>query len=1539
MNQTQKNIKAYKAALPDLRERVIAVALLLAMSLAMMTSATFAWLTISASPELTAVNTTVASNGNLEIALVQGDGTKEPAASAVGDSLLDIAERNVTWGNLVNLSDESYGLDNLTLRPAQLNRTALLTNPLYGAVYTADGRIQTLTSNFAYTQWIPPEGNIPGYFEVSKRFGVRAISSTKIVAHGFDQVYRVMKEDAIASNTMAGNAYLDIAGDKGYMENLAYIIGTHMTATINSSASDPADLRNPTLDPSSIETLIEMYGKFLEAMDKEADAMAKLLNFQLLIKYGMNNYTPLSAEYLMSRDANGNFTTTQAVLESQGLRITDLGEFHSDYKQLETDIKALKNLSESGLYQYKYLTTNAEGKEVQDPAIRDMNEIINALVNLNACTLNGTLISKISTTDAAAYNNKSCKAVLTNGVLWEFERRTGANIYVGEEYNSRKGLKVQATAYISSLNWRQSGTIYAIIYTSQNAEKMGTEPVDSLFLQDLAYAESQFSGAIGGTESATDTYGMAIDLWVRTNAPGTYLTLEGNVLTEQVEEPVTGKNANGVEVPLYTFTQTIPSAVEGEEPSTYEIDVYKVETKDADGNVTKTEWYNANTHVAYTAEELQGQTPIAKMQIQDIVIGYEGENRVWDRDSNSLISVNATTQGSGSCYVYYADTPEDQAQSLELLKSMKVVFIDGNGKLLAEAYMDTERIYAVNGRVTVPLMLSSSSINLGVDEDNDTIYAITAMEQNVAKRITALIYLDGTGLDNEDVLAAAAIQGQLNIQFGTSEVLEPIRNEDLENAERSATAVVDINYFDYDTHEGEMKVNVTLTIDGDLPKTVTGFFMRAISESQGSREESRTFAPTGNSGEYTASFTFDGPGTYVLRTVRLDGVDYDLQGEVPTVTVEGFSISSLSCEEANEDRVMTVMTASNTTTAHLNLSFETHDINRMPTKVQGRYVKNGDETTTVTVDFNLNATTQVWTGAATFRQSGEYTLQYLLLDGEHTALPENKQQHANVALGMRVYVSTGSPTRFIYKPSEEEFPDYLNMKVKVMDNTGAEKAGLNNVWLYYSAQGSGNRYMRAELTWNPSTEYYEGQFIPASDTAGPGNYNFTYVGVGDSTLTTATSYPTFQIMSPNPPAYVTTTTTGFQFNTSGTATMNVHLTDAAGATIQATIHSVNENKDHLVIGTQTGESVTEDGTITAVYSFTIPNGISGSTQDGDWQLTGLTIWDAFAPDGTEYTEDDPLEIDLSKTNNTTKVVAAVKVTFPAGQSLTLGKDATGKVTGQLLQTFPVDGLNVSITDYFGNPLVNEKGQAMISNVALQYVYKNGSCLTNGGYSGNGLTNATEGATISIPLDQVTGGTKFSQSSAVNFLYAGNYDVTFTYSLNGMPQSHSGATKISNTPEISVWTVAPSVRITAAQYANKGSDNGSSFTDTATTVVFRETTEKVCSITYYNYTPGKVTITMSGYGYASEIKMEFTTSNQDGKVHLYPEGQQDDGTSTNAYVWTGNTGCARYIGWWESKTGSDEKAAAGILTGTKLIVTYGSMTFEVDVPDITITNQS
>ena len=131
-----------------MRERVFAALSILIVALIMSVSATFAWFVLSENPEVKGMNTTIAANGNLEIALANGTAITEPADSEVGDSGKDLVVKNTTWGNLINLGDEAYGLEHIVLRPASLNQNSLLEQPLYGAGYGNDGRVETLVNNF-----------------------------------------------------------------------------------------------------------------------------------------------------------------------------------------------------------------------------------------------------------------------------------------------------------------------------------------------------------------------------------------------------------------------------------------------------------------------------------------------------------------------------------------------------------------------------------------------------------------------------------------------------------------------------------------------------------------------------------------------------------------------------------------------------------------------------------------------------------------------------------------------------------------------------------------------------------------------------------------------------------------------------------------------------------------------------------------------------------------------------------------------------------------------------------------------------------------------------------------------------------------------------------------------------------------------------------------------------------------------------------------------------------------------------------------------
>lgn len=1516
MTETQKRIKAYKEALPGLRERVVAVALLLAMSVAMMTSASFAWLTISRSPEVTGVNTNIAANGNLEIALATGDGKTPPGESKVGDSSAaegqSVPKANITWGNLINLSDPSYGLDNLALRPAQLNTSALLVSPLYGAQYGIDGRITQLDSSFRYTSWTPADGDTPAHFAVSEETGVRAISSTKIEALGAAATYTKMLEAAKNTNLAAANMYVNLGNSDKYMPSLATMMGLYMTARMNPSN---ATLSNPDCSIEDIQNLRDMYGAFEDCFDKEAEAIANLLNLQLFLKHGDGNYEPYTWESV--------YTTTEADLTAKGLKLANLNQFNKDHNTIVSDLEKLRTIASSG-----------SGLKWKDSGL---NGIVNNLVDVGKCTIgaDNTPISSIGASNAMGYLSGTQEARITNGILYRFEERTGGYIQV-------KNLGISATVERSGITI--PATVKANIQT--------TAPRDyNLFNNDLAYTEGLNTGNYqGGTPVAKETFGLALDLWVRTNAEDSYLTLEGNVLTETEEDvPVLGTDSGGNTVELYTLTRT--EEVENDDGTTesvsYSIDVYKKETKESDGSVS-TVYYNAETH---SVEEVKDTDKLLQ-KLTDVitVVGYEGENRVWNgTDYEGMLSTDATTQGSGSCYVYYADSPEDQARSLKLLEAFNVAFVDDKGKLLATAFMDTENHFADNGRVTVPLVLSSSnSINLGEDANGIVTYAIAALEKNVATRLTAIVYLDGTKLTNQEVLAASEIQGQLNIQFGNSLALDPIENEELQNKERKVTASVDKTKFDYDTAVGDMITNVTVHVDGDAPNKVTAFFIRAVSSTQGSRESVMEFTKNAD-GDWVAAYEFTAPGKYVLRTVQLDGVEYTLETP-PEVEVEGFAVKSLSCEQGNPVRILT---AANSGTVNLTLQFATDDESKMPTTVQGRYLRNEDGSA-VNVDFTYNATKKAWSGSATFLNSGTYTMQYLVLDGEYKELETGMWQTASVTLGMRVAVYTTSPYTFKYVPSEMAANEkLLGMQVKIMDNTGEEMLGLSGVKLTYGMKGSGIKTMDTDLKWDGN--YYVGELT----TTGPGIWQFSNVTVAGNTLTTATTSPTFTVLSPEPPEYAGHSTVAYQYKPNMDATMNAQITHSSAAQVQAYIIKDGATEGTWVTGTMGG---TNDATAVTQWNFKVPGDANGY-QDGNWKLTTLRLWDVFAADGTPYTEDAPLEIDVSNENNVTKVVNRVNVTFATDKSQNFGKTGD-EVTAQFMTEHTFNGLSVDIKDFAGNTVPG------VSDVQLTFTYKNGTSGTYGKYTSSDLTNATKGATITVALDS-NSGTRYSQSTDATILYAGEYYTGLVFKINGAWYAYGDVngdgktttariggidvteqTMPDKAPVFTVSSKAPVVKVT-------GTDPAPGTVKRIYSVSEPASTDQAIQGDFFKYSNYSATVYIhtpvasgsfdqeGAYAYAPEVTlalseidveysdatMSFTTSNAQSVNSTFTFG---NGSAATAKVGKAVEGSENWLG--TSIDTYPKCYPAGRMTQNKLSLTYAGMHFEITLKNAIVIDQ-
>lgn len=219
MNKTQKRQL-------NLRNKLFAAIAMLLVSSIMMVSTTYAWFTLSTAPEVQGITTTVGANGNLEIALSPDDGSAARIGSAMGDSIKEWTVKNLTWGNLLDLSSTSYGLEAITLLPARLNIGNVGINPLKTPVYGADGRVEKLE---ALTNFAQPEQTANGYtYNVSTTFrGVRAVGTSSSMTK-----YQITYNNYLASLSQNASAARDLAevSLKNNGAQLANMAVAHATA-------------------------------------------------------------------------------------------------------------------------------------------------------------------------------------------------------------------------------------------------------------------------------------------------------------------------------------------------------------------------------------------------------------------------------------------------------------------------------------------------------------------------------------------------------------------------------------------------------------------------------------------------------------------------------------------------------------------------------------------------------------------------------------------------------------------------------------------------------------------------------------------------------------------------------------------------------------------------------------------------------------------------------------------------------------------------------------------------------------------------------------------------------------------------------------------------------------------------------------------------------------------------------------------------------------------------------------------------------------
>lgn len=278
---TQAQSKSYGGV----KKKLMGAICMLLVASIMVVSSTYAWFTLSTAPEITGISTSVGANGNLEMALLPTDGDLAKITSAVGDSK-DTAGKsavtaNVTWGNLVDLSDASYGASNFVLNPARLNidgegkvdKTSILMTAKYGT----DGRVTELAAN-----------TVDGTYDAAKTSFIAGNKGVRGIG-----VAAAMSDAQLAMRNAIAQVAMNVSSAKTTIQNslttngsaLATLAINYATTEGYSATTADVDALNAMIDTlnaakTSLGKAIQ-YAMMAESLSKDANAKTTVDEYDL----------------------------------------------------------------------------------------------------------------------------------------------------------------------------------------------------------------------------------------------------------------------------------------------------------------------------------------------------------------------------------------------------------------------------------------------------------------------------------------------------------------------------------------------------------------------------------------------------------------------------------------------------------------------------------------------------------------------------------------------------------------------------------------------------------------------------------------------------------------------------------------------------------------------------------------------------------------------------------------------------------------------------------------------------------------------------------------------------------------------------------------------------------------------------------------------------------------------------------------------------------------------------------------------------------
>lgn len=725
----------------SMRRKLYSALSMLLVSGIMMVTSSYAWFVMSTAPEVKGIQTQVGANGALEIALLDKDSWTDLSRLDMGDidenatTEQNAVTANLTWGNLVNLESATYGLSNIILQPSRLNVKSNTTGEGENAVtnYTVNGG--TLLKTPVYGE----DGRV-------KKLEEKAVAS----------IYKA--EDKAFNETGYGVRAIGTAANMSTFQlgmNAARTQISNFTTSARSAASTALNTHGGNM--ASIAVAYALQGKEDGYTKQDIENIKALaVDMQAAVDQIENGMRQVYAGYITTAASGITAETYQAALEE--INTLTLAELDAKYPAITTEYDITGFITKlSGMQGNITTALDSCDKKLDSGATsftwNEISSIITPLVDINGITVGGKNVTQLKNElkkPDGSINFNAALDLLRGGGL-TITVATGSGLlseiadFVGDY-----------TATVAVKDVTVGGTHLDSVDVGMETKTTFNPPILTACSNKLA---AQALTEATGSSAITDYYGYAIDLAFRTNATNSSLQLQ----TEPANR-------------IYNDGSSQNEALQGGGS-------YMTFKTEAGLSATKMVKLMNGVRVVFM-DKSQNVLKLAKL---DTTLGKNNYDQFTkDQTDDNYAYLNAFPSETATTYQKSDIISKAEYNNLPATGTVEFKTAeDGTNTVTAKLYL-----YEFS-MTTKPNADGTTHQTGGITIGNKiTSTAITALEADTPMIVTALVYLDGSVVNNSMVAASAlqSMTGTLNLQFSSSAQLMPAQNTALKDGKNNNTS-------------------------------------------------------------------------------------------------------------------------------------------------------------------------------------------------------------------------------------------------------------------------------------------------------------------------------------------------------------------------------------------------------------------------------------------------------------------------------------------------------------------------------------------------------------------------------------------------------------------------------------------------------------------------------------------------------------------------------------------------------------------------------